>query len=156
MLEGLRTTEARLVAALIRRLLVDRRFDALGVLDRLGCRPQRITAGPASGLTLLAPFIRRTSYCNGWHEPQVGLIASLEAKEVAYVDATVLGSSEQARAGDFLVMAGGRAEVVAAQADVLAAFARQSFHVGPPGAGLPRHRRVPGGPTGGRRPDSRP
>jgi 3-hydroxyisobutyrate dehydrogenase-like beta-hydroxyacid dehydrogenase len=54
---------------------------------------------------------------------------------IDYVDATVLGSSEQARQGDVIVMAGGRREAVESCADVLQTFARRWFHVGPCGCG---------------------
>lgn len=60
---------------------------------------------------------------------------ALARRGVSYVDATVLGSSEQARAGDVLVMAGGDADAVAEAADVFAAFARRWSHVGPVGSG---------------------
>lgn len=64
-----------------------------------------------------------------------GLAAALAARGVAHVDATVLGSSEVARAGQAVVLAGGDAAVVAAQADLFTTFARTWFHAGPGGAG---------------------
>ncbi len=60
---------------------------------------------------------------------------ALAAKGITYLDACVLGSSEQARAGDVVVMAGGDAEAIRHNADLLSCFARQWFHVGPHGAG---------------------
>lgn len=59
----------------------------------------------------------------------------LQRRGVDYADVTVLGSSEQARQGDVIVMAGGRREALASCEDVLQAFARRWFHVGPCGSG---------------------
>lgn len=63
------------------------------------------------------------------------LAAALAVQGVAYVDATVLGSSEVARAGQAVVLAGGDAALVAAAADLFATFAHRWFHAGPAGAG---------------------
>ena len=41
------------------------------VLDRLGPLPQRVKAGPARGLTLVAPLSLGRVYCSGKHEPHV-------------------------------------------------------------------------------------
>ncbi len=68
-------------------------------------------------------------------EETAELGARLAGEGVLYVDATVAGSSRQARAGDAVVMAGGSAEAFAAARGVIDAFARTSFHVGPCGAG---------------------
>jgi 3-hydroxyisobutyrate dehydrogenase-like beta-hydroxyacid dehydrogenase len=61
--------------------------------------------------------------------------AALAARGIEYLDATVSGSSAEARAGQSVLMVGGRAEAFAACGDIFAAFARRSFHVGPWGAG---------------------
>jgi 3-hydroxyisobutyrate dehydrogenase-like beta-hydroxyacid dehydrogenase len=70
-------------------------------------------------------------------EPRAAEEASAHLKErgVAYLDATVSGSSEQTRQGEVVVMAGGDAQAFAACRDLFDAFARSSFHVGPSGAG---------------------
>jgi 3-hydroxyisobutyrate dehydrogenase-like beta-hydroxyacid dehydrogenase len=60
---------------------------------------------------------------------------SLAQRGIAYLDATVLGSSEQARRGEVLVMVGGDADAVADCRDLLDCFAAQVFHVGRCGAG---------------------
>ncbi len=65
----------------------------------------------------------------------VQLAKRLAMQGVAYVDATVAGSSEQVRRGDALVMVGGEAESYETCADILDAFARRRFHVGPAGDG---------------------
>ncbi len=59
----------------------------------------------------------------------------LSEKGVRYLDGTIAGSSAQIRTGEVLVMVGGEAETVAECADVFAAFAAQTMHVGPWGAG---------------------
>jgi 3-hydroxyisobutyrate dehydrogenase-like beta-hydroxyacid dehydrogenase len=59
----------------------------------------------------------------------------LLARGVGYLDATVAGSSEQARRGDIVMMVGGDPEDYAACADVFDVLARQTFHVGPSGCG---------------------
>jgi 3-hydroxyisobutyrate dehydrogenase-like beta-hydroxyacid dehydrogenase len=68
-------------------------------------------------------------------ERTAALGARLAGLGVRYLDATVSGSSEQARAGSVLVMAGGERSAFDACAELFAAFARQWFHVGPWGAG---------------------
>ena len=59
----------------------------------------------------------------------------LETLGMAYLDATVGGSSKQARASDVITMVGGRREHFDACGDIFATFSRQSFHVGPWGSG---------------------
>jgi 3-hydroxyisobutyrate dehydrogenase-like beta-hydroxyacid dehydrogenase len=59
----------------------------------------------------------------------------LEALGAGYLDATVGGSSKQARARDVITMVGGRREHFELCEDVFAAFSRQSFHMGPWGSG---------------------
>ena len=54
---------------------------------------------------------------------------------IRYLDATIAGSSAQIRAGEVLVMVGGDTEAVTDCAAVFAAFASQTMHVGPWGAG---------------------
>jgi 3-hydroxyisobutyrate dehydrogenase-like beta-hydroxyacid dehydrogenase len=63
------------------------------------------------------------------------LAEELAGHRIAYIDATVGGSSEQARNGDVIVLAGGAAEHVDDARDILGAFARRVFHVGPCGSG---------------------
>jgi 3-hydroxyisobutyrate dehydrogenase-like beta-hydroxyacid dehydrogenase len=59
----------------------------------------------------------------------------LAERGVAYLDATISGSSDQARAGDVVVTAGGEREAFEGCRDLFDAFARRAFHVGPCGAG---------------------
>jgi 3-hydroxyisobutyrate dehydrogenase-like beta-hydroxyacid dehydrogenase len=60
---------------------------------------------------------------------------TLAAQGVAYLDATVSGSSEQARRGEVVVMAGGQAEALAQCEDLFRLFARRTYHLGSWGAG---------------------
>jgi 3-hydroxyisobutyrate dehydrogenase-like beta-hydroxyacid dehydrogenase len=59
----------------------------------------------------------------------------LAARGIAYVDATVSGSSEQVRTRQAIVMAGGEAPAVARCRDLFDLFAHRTFHVGPWGGG---------------------
>jgi 3-hydroxyisobutyrate dehydrogenase-like beta-hydroxyacid dehydrogenase len=61
--------------------------------------------------------------------------AKLARRGVRYLDATIVGSSAQIGAGEVLVLAGGRRADFAAARKMFAAFARQTFHVGPCGSG---------------------
>ncbi len=54
----------------------------------------------------------------GAPEAMVAIGTSLASRDVAYVDATIGGSSVQARAGDVIVMAGGEAEAVESCTDL--------------------------------------
>jgi 3-hydroxyisobutyrate dehydrogenase-like beta-hydroxyacid dehydrogenase len=59
----------------------------------------------------------------------------LAAQGADYLDATITGSSTEARRGEVIVTAGGRAEVFAACEPVFRLFARRWFHVGAFGSG---------------------
>jgi 3-hydroxyisobutyrate dehydrogenase-like beta-hydroxyacid dehydrogenase len=83
----------------------------------------------------LAPGTIVVDTTTGDPGPTAALGASLAADGVAYLDATIAGSSVQVREGAVLVIIGGEAAPVAACADLFAAFASQAFHVGPWGSG---------------------
>lgn len=59
----------------------------------------------------------------------------LAAQSVQYLDATVSGSSEQARHGDAVLMVGGDVAAFSACRDLFDRLARRTFHVGPCGSG---------------------
>jgi 3-hydroxyisobutyrate dehydrogenase-like beta-hydroxyacid dehydrogenase len=61
--------------------------------------------------------------------------AQLAGAGCAYLDATLTGSSAQARAGEVVVTAGGSAEVFARAEGLFRLFASRWFHVGPWGSG---------------------
>lgn len=65
----------------------------------------------------------------------VSLAQRLRARGIRFVDATILGSSQQVREGEALVMAGGDAADVRACDEVFNAFARAAFHMGANGKG---------------------
>ena len=58
------------------------------------------------------------------------LAQRLQARDIRFVDATILGSSQQVQNGDILVMAGGSPKDFASCADLFAACARRAFHMG--------------------------
>ena len=60
---------------------------------------------------------------------------SLARRGIHYLDATIAGSSAQVRTGDVIVMLGGETAAVKACEELIRSFARQSFHLGPCGAG---------------------
>jgi 3-hydroxyisobutyrate dehydrogenase-like beta-hydroxyacid dehydrogenase len=59
----------------------------------------------------------------------------LARRGVHYLDATVSGSSAEARKGNVVVMAGGGRAAFDACEDIFRSFAKQWFHVGPCGSG---------------------
>lgn len=60
---------------------------------------------------------------------------SFARRGFVYLDATVAGSSRQVDQGEAIVMCGGDPAVYEACHEIFGAFARQSFHCGPNGAG---------------------
>lgn len=65
----------------------------------------------------------------------VAVAAKLAERGVGYVDATIAGSSDQARRGEAVLIVGGRAADVQRAQLVLATWSDRQFHVGPPGSG---------------------
>jgi 3-hydroxyisobutyrate dehydrogenase-like beta-hydroxyacid dehydrogenase len=61
--------------------------------------------------------------------------AKLAQRGVVFVDATVAGSSVQARAGQAIILAGGTGAAFAACQELFAVIGSRAFHVGPWGAG---------------------
>lgn len=59
----------------------------------------------------------------------------LATKGIVYVDGCILGSSEQARAGEAIVMAGGDPSAISDNEDLFRCFSRRWFHVGGHGGG---------------------
>jgi 3-hydroxyisobutyrate dehydrogenase-like beta-hydroxyacid dehydrogenase len=71
----------------------------------------------------------------GEPESTAALGAALAERGIAYIDATIAGSSAQVRTGAVVVIAGGDPNAIAACGDLFAAFATQVFPVGPCGSG---------------------
>lgn len=63
------------------------------------------------------------------------LARELARHGVTYLDATVSGSSAQARQGAAVLMVGGDGQAFSACADVFATLGREAFHTGPAGTG---------------------
>ena len=63
------------------------------------------------------------------------LAASLATHGVQFIDTTILGSSQQVREKDVIVMAGGDEDALDRCRDILDAFAREVFHMGDSGKG---------------------
>jgi 3-hydroxyisobutyrate dehydrogenase-like beta-hydroxyacid dehydrogenase len=63
------------------------------------------------------------------------LAAKLASQDSELVDATVVGSSEQARSAEATVIAGGSESAFQSALPLLKCFSQQQFHVGPSGSG---------------------
>ena len=81
------------------------------------------------------PGTRIIDTTTGDPEASARLGQRLAAVKVEYLDATLTGSSQQARAGEVVVTAGGSLEAFHASQWLFRLFARQWFHVGPWGSG---------------------
>jgi 3-hydroxyisobutyrate dehydrogenase-like beta-hydroxyacid dehydrogenase len=68
-------------------------------------------------------------------EAMAALGGRLAERGVGYLDATILGSSVQAREGEALAMVGGERSVFEGCGEVFAALARKAEYVGPAGSG---------------------
>jgi 3-hydroxyisobutyrate dehydrogenase-like beta-hydroxyacid dehydrogenase len=71
----------------------------------------------------------------GWPPASAELGARLRRRGVHYLDATIAGSSAEARKGQVLALVGGSSVGVRGSGEVLSCFARRWFHLGPCGAG---------------------
>ncbi len=69
-------------------------------------------------------------------EDTVQLAAALRQRNIGYVDATIVGSSEQVRRGEAVVLVGGEAADVKRAEPVLEAWSDRRFHLGPSGSGV--------------------
>jgi len=65
----------------------------------------------------------------------IAIAERLSARGVGYVDATIAGSSDQARHGAAVVIVGGHDGDVLRARPILNTWSTQQFHVGPPGSG---------------------
>jgi len=68
-------------------------------------------------------------------EATEAIAAKLAARGVAYLDATIVGSSAQIRGGAGVFLVGGENEPFEECADIFGALTERAFHVGPPGSG---------------------
>jgi 3-hydroxyisobutyrate dehydrogenase-like beta-hydroxyacid dehydrogenase len=65
----------------------------------------------------------------------IQIAARLARSNVGYIDATIAGSSDQARKGEAVVVIGGNDSDVERATPVLESWSGRRFHVGPPGSG---------------------
>ncbi|MFT5365135.1 MAG: 3-hydroxyisobutyrate dehydrogenase-like beta-hydroxyacid dehydrogenase [Candidatus Latescibacterota bacterium] len=65
----------------------------------------------------------------------VTLARHVQKRSIRFLDATILGSSQQVREADVLVMVGGALPVYDLCRDIFQAFALRTFHLGPSGKG---------------------
>jgi 2-hydroxy-3-oxopropionate reductase len=65
----------------------------------------------------------------------VQIAAQLARRNVGYVDATIAGSSDQARKGEAVVVIGGDDANVERAAPIIESWSHRRSHVGPPGSG---------------------
>jgi 3-hydroxyisobutyrate dehydrogenase-like beta-hydroxyacid dehydrogenase len=63
------------------------------------------------------------------------LALHLAGRGIGYVDATIAGSSDQARRGEAVILIGGTADDIARARPILDSWSTKQFHVGPPGSG---------------------
>lgn len=68
-------------------------------------------------------------------EMSTTLASRLRAKDIHFLDATILGSSQQIRDGEVLITAGGDPDILDDCGDIFSTFARKTFHLGPNGKG---------------------
>ena len=71
----------------------------------------------------------------GEPDTMAALGRSLAGRGIHYLDATIAGSSAQVRTGDVIVMLGGDCAAATACGDLVRAFAKRSYHLGPCGSG---------------------
>lgn len=63
------------------------------------------------------------------------LAERLRSRKIDYIDATIVGSSQQVRSGEVIVLIGGKEKVVDAQHDIFDSFALRTFLIGSNGKG---------------------
>ena len=115
----------------------DRIDDVFARCDRvlLSLPDLPVTAAVLRGQPHLRPDSIIVDTTTGAPDQAEAIGADLAARGVAYLDATVLGNSDQVRRGEVTVMVGGPADAFAACRDLFAAFAGSARHVGPCGSG---------------------
>ena len=91
-----------------------------------------VTAGLTAKLSRATLLIDATT---GDPDATAALAARLAEQGIGYIDATIAGSSDQARRGAAVIIVGGRAEDVQRAQPVLTSWSGQQFHTGPPGSG---------------------
>ncbi len=96
---------------------------------------REVVVGPGGVLEAEPPPRFLIDTTTGDPEMTVRLAGELAERGIAYLDATISGSSAEIRRRDGVFLVGGDAEAVEACRDVLEAVARKHIHVGPAGNG---------------------
>lgn len=116
---------------------------ASGVVDAMSC-PRVFLSLPHDGIVaevlaesadVLEAGTLVIDTTTGDPDSQAAAGAGLAERGVAYLDATIAGSSRHVREGSAVVMAGGDAGAFAACRELLDSFASRTIHVGPCGSG---------------------
>ena len=96
---------------------------------------REVIGGP--GGVLEADPLPRTIIDTTTGDPEASesMAARLAERGIAYLDATIVGSSKQIGEGEGVFLVGGEAEPLEECADLFQALSRKVFHVGPSGAG---------------------
>ncbi|MGF1536152.1 MAG: NAD(P)-dependent oxidoreductase [Elainellaceae cyanobacterium] len=89
--------------------------------------------GAAAGLASGAIAIESSTLTVGWTQE---LAAQMAQRNVAFLDAPVVGSRPQAEAGKLIYLVGGDAATLDAVRDILMAIGGALHHVGPSGQGM--------------------
>jgi 3-hydroxyisobutyrate dehydrogenase-like beta-hydroxyacid dehydrogenase len=101
------------------------------------CLPDSRTVGSVMGELgdALTPGTLIIDATTGDPADTEAIAKSLASRGIGYVDATIAGSSEQARRGEAVAIIGGSADDVQRAERVLASWTDRRFHVGPVGSG---------------------
>jgi 3-hydroxyisobutyrate dehydrogenase-like beta-hydroxyacid dehydrogenase len=83
----------------------------------------------------LRPGMLLIDATTGDPDAAVALAARLSQRDVEYIDATIAGSSEQARRGEAVIIMGGASEPIQRAHSVLESWSSCRFHVGAAGSG---------------------
>jgi len=94
-----------------------------------------VVEGPSGLATGAAPATTLIDTTTGDPSSSRALADRLSEKNVAYLDATVVGSSAQLRQRDVTLLAGAEPETFESCADIFHAWTDRVFHMGPVGSG---------------------
>ncbi|MDA0709931.1 MAG: NAD(P)-dependent oxidoreductase [bacterium] len=96
---------------------------------------KEVVEGPGGVLDTAEPGAILIDTTTANPEMSVVLAAHLKKRSIRFLDATILGSSEQVRLADVLVMVGGPLPVFELCDDIFQSFALRTFHLGRSGKG---------------------
>jgi 3-hydroxyisobutyrate dehydrogenase-like beta-hydroxyacid dehydrogenase len=96
---------------------------------------KEVVWGPKGLLDVESPPHTIVDTTTGDPDQTIALAHELQERAVAYLDATISGSSQQVRLGEAVFMVGGRPDAYQANRDLLAVVSSKVFYVGPSGSG---------------------